>query len=547
MVCGFHLATQAQELELGGFTALNFGDDIDVDNLPNDSGNQFYGGFEADAAWRAPAAERIAQLRKADLTIQTVNVAGEAVGNVPVQVSMLAHDFGWGTAIKASHLAGNNDYNLIYESKLTDLDGRGHGFNAVVFENDLKWPAWEEEWLVNKAEMTAALCWIADHDLRLRGHTLVWPGNENLPTDIRQNLDDVDYIKNRINEHIETIMTYPKMQSVIEDWDVLNEIVTNTTLANRFRQEADYATGRELYVEIFNKAKEVDPAAGLYLNDYITLSVNQQAGSTQYDELKQFVGELVAAGAPIDGIGFQGHIGGAPNSIYSVLETLDDFYDTYGLRAKITEFDLPTFVDEELAATYLRDFMTAIYSHPSMDAFLFWSFWDGATWMNAGSNLYRQDWSATPAHAAFTDLLFNEWWTNTQLVANESGTARENVFKGKYEISYVCAGQTIRDTIDVREAMSYTITCDELASSVTEVETIELRVFPNPTADYITLVHPRGTAGIVQLTNLQGQIVYTKNVAAQRNVQIEVPQTAGVYYLQWQDKYGTLTQKLVIE
>ncbi|MFK7932204.1 MAG: endo-1,4-beta-xylanase [Saprospiraceae bacterium] len=548
LVCGFHLALQAQELELGGFTTINFGNTVAFQDLPNESGNQFYGGYELDAPWRATAAERIAQLRKADLTIQTTNTAGENVTDVPVKVQMLEHEFSFGTAIKGNLIAGNSDYNIIYENKLTNLDGNGHGFNTVVFENDLKWPAWEDEWFVNKSELSNALSWITDNNLRARGHTLVWPGAENLPNDINQNIDDIDYIKNRVNEHIENILTYPKMQEVLQDWDVLNEVVTKTTRANRFQQETDYETGRELYVEIFNQARNIAPEAGLFINDYITLSVNNTAGDLQYDQLKQFIGELVAAGAPIDGIGFQGHIGGAPNDITSVLTTLDDFYDAYGLRAKITEFDLPSFVNEELGAQYMRDFMTAIFSHPSIDAFLFWNFWDGATWQNGGTNLYRQDWSETPAHATFVDLLFNEWWTNTELVSDASGTARENVFKGRYEISYQCGGQIIRDTIQVNEAMNYTIQCDELASPTVEILNNNLEIFPNPATDLLILKLPQFATGTATIFNQQAQMIHTQEVEQpSNNIRILLPKESGVYYLEWKDGSANLTKKFIVK
>ena len=111
----------------------------------------------------------------------------------------------------------------------------------------------------------------------------------------------------------------------------------------------------------------------MYLNDYVTITLGNTGGG-QYDILKARIQELIDAGAPIEGIGFQGHVGGFPNGIPSVLATYDDFYNSFGLTAKITEFDLPTIVSEELAANYLRDFLTATFSHESMDGFLFWSF-----------------------------------------------------------------------------------------------------------------------------------------------------------------------------
>ena len=110
---------------------------------------------------------------------------------------------------------------------------------------------------------------------------------------------------------------------------------------------------------------------------------------------------------------------------------------------------MPEYVSEDLAANYLRDFLTAIYSHPSTDGFLFWNFWDGASWLNTGCNFYRLDWRETPAKDTFVDLLFNEWWVDERAQTTANGVARINGFKGIYEIAYTCDGTTIRDTVNL--------------------------------------------------------------------------------------------------
>jgi len=455
--CGFHVAAQAQTIDIGGFTAMNYNNSTTLDNLPNDIGNDQYGGYEPDAPWRALAADRIENLRKADLTVNVKNTANEPIENAAIQVTMLQHDYGFGSAINANRLAGNNAHNIIYENKIINLDGAGHGFNCVVFENDMKWPGWEDGWFVSKPELVDAVQFLRDNKIKIRGHTLVWPGADNLPDDVAANISDIPFVKNRIDEHIESILNYPGIAGEVAEWDVLNEIVTNTSIQNAFSGQAGYPTGREIYPEIFEKAKLEDPNIGLWLNDYITISLNQGAGSTQYDNLKSYAQEIIDAGAQLDGIGFQAHVGGFPTGIPDVLSTLDDFSTSLGVKTKITEFDMPEIVNEELAATYLRDILTANFSHPSSDGFIFWSFWDGATYMNPAANLYREDWSETPAHAAFVDLLFNEWWTNELFQSDFTGVANDRVFKGRYEISYECNGETIRDTISITEATDYEI------------------------------------------------------------------------------------------
>jgi endo-1,4-beta-xylanase len=542
---GFHLALQEQTIEIGGFTAINYKNTVALQDLPSEINNQFYGGYEEDAPWRGEAAQRIENLRKADLTIQVNNSLGDAIDNASINLKMLRHNFSFGTAVTAERLAGNNNHNAVYENKLIDLDGQGHGFNAVVFENDLKWPSWEDEWYVNKSELIAAVDWLREHGLTIRGHNLVWPGNTHLPDDVAANINDLDYVRTRVNNHLEDILTYEGLQGQIEEWDVLNEIVANTAMADAFANAPDYQTGREVYTEIFDRARAIDPNTGLWLNDYVTLSLNQTAGGSQYDNLKQYIQELNDAGVDIEGIGFQGHIGGAPNSIYDVLETLDDFYNTFGLRAKITEFDLPNYVSEELAANYLSDFMTAIFSHESMDGFLFWSFWDGATYMNPGANLFRMDWSTTPAHAAFTHLLFDEWWTEESISSNESGMAQIRGFKGLYELSYECEGVMIKDTISLLENLEYEIVCEEVTTGLDELLVDDnVKIFPSPSNGQLSIHRNSNALAHIQIYDAYGKLIYQVQTRNDR-LSINLEMVKGIYWVEVETSEGILTKKII--
>lgn len=544
---GFHMANVAQTVEIGGFTAINFGSAVALDDLPSEVNNQFYGGYEVDAPWRAEADARIEQIRKADFQLNVRSTDGEAIADAAVELNMLRHRFDFGSAILASRIAGNNGYNATYEDKIINLDGNGHGFNAAVFENDLKWDGWEEEWLASKPEIQDAVSWLKAQNLKIRGHNLVWPGTQYLPVDIPQNYDNLPYLKQRIDGHLEEIMLYPGIGPEIHDWDVLNEITANQDLANAFAASPDYATGRELYAEIFEKAREVDPEVGLWLNDYVTMSLNTAPGDMLYDRFKQYVQELVDAGVDIQGLGFQGHIGGIPNSIYDVLATLDDFHQTFGLGAKITEFDLPGFLDEELAANYLRDFMTAIYSHESTDGFLFWSFWDGQTYMNEGSNLYREDWSETPAHAAFTDLLFNQWWSEEALATASDGRVATRIFKGTYELVYECDGETIRDTIDIATDTDYEIVCDNITTgAIHPSPRVAFKLYPNPAHDHLTLERDSDQTARIRLLDTTGRTL-SEQISTDRRLLLDLQGFRGVLVVEVSVEGEVYVERVVVE
>ena len=428
-----------------------------------------------------------------------------------MEVEMLQHEFAFGSAVVSSRFADNPLHSDIYESKLLDFDGEGHGFNWVVFENALKWPGWENNWITTPPQTAKAAQWLRDHDIQIRGHTLVWPGWSNMPNYMEANANDPDYLKQRVFEHIEAINTYPGIEGNIAEWDVLNEITTNRSLEMALQGTPGYATGREIYVEIFNKLQEVAPGMTTYINDYVTIS-QANTGGGNYDLKKQFAQELVDAGVKLDGIGFQGHIGAFPTSIYDIENILDDFYNTFGTVAKITEYDTNEGMGDDLAATYLGDFLTMVFSHPSMNGFLTWGFWDGAHW-HSNAPFFYQDWTMKPAGQTFIDLVFNEWWTEDNGVTNASGEFNVRGFKGKYQVTIDCGnGQTLIDTIQLKEDMLVIKTDGELSTIVGESIAPVFYLYPNPVNDFLQIEKTNNSVAFIRIYNAQGQLVLSDKI-----------------------------------
>ena len=432
---GLHLAFGNQTIEIGGAACLNYKSSVFFSQLPVLLNNDTYPGQEPDAAWRSEAAANIDQLRKANLTVLVSNINGQPVSNAQVQVEMLQHEFKFGTAVVSNKFNGGSGLDATYEQKLLNLDGNGHGFNEVVFENDLKWPAWEQHWFSSQAEIADDVQWLLDRDISIRGHNLAWPGWAYSPSDINANASPA-YIKNRIRTHIQDILSYPGIGTEMIDWDVLNEITGNNDYANRFAGTPGYPTGRELYPEIFRLADSLAPNSVLYLNDYVAIEQGDLPNNG-IATWRSRIDELIAVGTPIEGIGFQGHFSASPTGIPRVKEIYDEFWNAYGLEAKITEYDIDKLVPAQTQADYMRDILTITFAHPSMKGFLMWGFWDGAHWL-ANSPLYREDWTLKPSGEAFIDQVFNQWWTNETLQTNLSGNASVRGFKGKYKVTVDC-------------------------------------------------------------------------------------------------------------
>jgi Glycosyl hydrolase family 10 len=183
-------------------------------------------------------------------------------------------------------------------------------------------------------------------------------------------------------------------------------------------------------------ADSLAPNSVLYLNDYVAIEQGDLPNNG-IATWRSRIDELIAAGAPIEGIGFQGHFSASPTGIPRVKEIYDEFWNVYGLEAKITEYDIDKLVPAQTQADYMRDILTITFAHPSMKGFLMWGFWDGAHWL-ANSPLYREDWTLKPSGEAFIDQVFNQWWTNETLQTNLSGNASVRGFKGKYKVTVDC-------------------------------------------------------------------------------------------------------------
>lgn len=415
---GFHLGALLQTIEIADFKVYTFGKNYAINSLPHTRIS--YPGQEPGAPWRVAAAERIERHRKADLSVIVTDAAGKPLPGAKVAVAMKRHAFGWGSAVTAKNIlrqdADGEKYRAIIEKH----------FTRVVFENDLKWPSWDRP--ANREPILKALDWLRARDIDVRGHCLVWPSWQHLPRDVEGLKDDPEKLRRRVNEHIAGEVSALKGRLI--DWDVINEPYNNHDLMD--------ILGRDEMVAWFKLAREHDPDVNLYLNDYAILSAGGLDASHQahFEQTLRFLKE---SGAPITGIGMQGHFGDGATPPERMLAILDRFA-ALGLDIAITEHDIST-EDEQYQADFTRDFLTVAFSHPSVVSFLTWGFWEKSHWRSLGA-YFRTDWSMRPAGKVWFDLVTKAWWTDETLATAANGTTRTRGFLGDYTITVTHGGKT---------------------------------------------------------------------------------------------------------
>ncbi|GAB5559223.1 MAG: hypothetical protein SynsKO_08700 [Synoicihabitans sp.] len=415
---GFGATGRPQVIDVGGVEAWWYGTSKTLAEMPRTSFE--YPGRAMDAAWRAEAAARIDQYRKGNYQIKVIDESGDPLPGESVRVRMLKHQFEFGSAMVASRLMDSSSSAAeTYRSKILEL------FNAGTLENDTKWPPWIGEWgsNFNQAQTLSALDWTQQRGLAMRGHVLVWPSERNMPEQFRSALAASDPgIPQVILDHIEDVLT--KTAGKFVDWDVMNEPFDNFDVMQKY--------GNARMIDWFNESRLHAPTAGMFVNDYGILSgggLNAEKQAAYIQTLKY----IRDGGAPLTGVGFQGHFSGTPTGITKVYEVLEMFSSELpNLDFRITEFDI-TGEDPELQADYLRDFYTIAFSHPKMIGIQLWGFWEEAHW-RPESALYNSDWSIRPIGQAYRDLVLGEWMTNDVGITDAQGSVTGRGFAGDYVV-----------------------------------------------------------------------------------------------------------------
>jgi endo-1,4-beta-xylanase len=416
----FTLGMKAQTVEIGGIELLNYGTTRKVSDLPFTRIG--YQGSEPTAAWRKAAEARIEKVRKGDLTVLVKDGAGKPVPGAQVAVRMKKHAFLWGTAVNASAFSnGRMTPENLERYKQEILKN----FNFSVMENETKWPQWSN--VANRPATIKVIDWLRDNGVLVRGHNLVWPSwnNSNVKEAVAAKGSPPQLAKVILDHIAETTR---ELRGKFVDWDVINEPFANHDFMD--------ILGRQAMVDWFKAARAGDPGAKLYLND---VDIIEGDNTAHQDDFAATIKYLIDSGAPLDGIGLQGHFPSRVTPMDELIRRTERFA-AFGRELEVTEFDINT-SDEGTQADYTRDVMTYMFSNSSVKAFVQWGFWEGAHWIPSGA-MMRRDWSLKPNGKVFQDLVFKTWWTNAGGKTGTKGTFRTRAFLGDYEIEVKAGGRT---------------------------------------------------------------------------------------------------------
>lgn len=286
-------------------------------------------------------------------------------------------------------------------------------YNSVTCENAMKpietHPS-ENEWTWEQADQIANFC--RENGIKMRGHNLLWhsQGTDWMLYDKKGNFVKKEIFLARLKNHIQTIMN--RYKDIIYCWDVVNEAVADNVRPARRGQPAGSDLRESVYFKYskeklgsedafiryaFEFAREADPDAQLFYNDY------NECDPGKRDRIYNLVKRLKEQGAPIDGIGMQGHYniyGPSMEDVSAAIEKYASIVD----HIHITELDIRAnqemggqlqfsrqgmdikpFVVTQHTDQYAQLFKTLRKYKDKIDCVTFWNLSDKDSWVGTAN------------------------------------------------------------------------------------------------------------------------------------------------------------------
>jgi endo-1,4-beta-xylanase len=323
-------------------------------------------------------------------------VVGIAFATPPSLKQAFVRDFYVGAALNDREISGS-------DSNATAL--LRENFSSITPENALKWMAVHpqpDRYNFDSADLFVALG--ERLGMFIVGHTLVW--HHQTPAWVFQDSSgnplDREGLLRRMHEHVLTVVG--RYKGRINGWDVVNEAIDDDGEMRKTKWRE--IIGDDYIQKAFEYARQADPAAQLYYNDYNMWKPGKWQG------VVLMIRELQSKGIRVDGIGMQGHWGfdyppleeleasilafsklGVPVMIteldVNVLPDPDNYQGAdiarnYELRKKLNPYPdmLPDSVQDRLAKRYADFFALFHKQRDKINRVTLWGVYDGQSWLN---------------------------------------------------------------------------------------------------------------------------------------------------------------------
>jgi endo-1,4-beta-xylanase len=287
----------------------------------------------------------------------------------------------YGSAILHHHLNSNAEY---ADSILREC-------NMIVPEWEFKWSAGARPLrpAPHRFDFTLAdesTAFANDHNLLLRGHTLVW--HLSLPSWFSETVNSQN-ADAYLTEHIQTVVG--RYAGQIHSWDVVNEAIDLQDGRSDGLRRTPWLEflGTDYIKRAFQIAAAADPNALLVYNDY-GFEYDKLEDEAKRTAVLKLLERLKSQGTPIHAFGIQSHLDGSETRLNprKLRQFLADVADL-GLKILVTELDVTdkdlaansTVRDRVVAAAY-EDYLNMVLDEPAVIAVVTWGLSDRYTWLS---------------------------------------------------------------------------------------------------------------------------------------------------------------------
>ncbi len=296
-------------------------------------------------------------------------------------------------------------------------------FNMLEPEDALKWEVLHPS--PNTFDFSQAdrvVDFAVRHGMRVRGHTLVW--HRQNPLWLTDRTYPPEELSALLEQHIKTVVGH--YRGKIFAWDVANEAFDEGDRMGKLRSTLWFdqpgiglkRQGTAYLAQCFRWAHQADPKALLFYNEAEAEEINPKS-----DAVYAMVRDFKRQGVPIDGVGFQMHIGDRPPDVASISANIARF-TALGLQVHITEMDVSLPVDTngdasaddlQRQANIYREIAETCLSYPLCTAIQTWGFTDKYSWIGSHSKHTRgaalpfdRNYQPKPAYNALRDAFISD-------------------------------------------------------------------------------------------------------------------------------------------
>ncbi|MBA0722341.1 hypothetical protein Golax_003026 [Gossypium laxum] len=344
------------------------------------------------------------KIRKRDVVLKFSGAGSSSLSGTNVKVVQTQNSFPIGSCMSRTNIDNEDFINFFVKN-----------FNWAVFGNELKW-YWTEPQQGNlnykDADDMVALC--QKHNIETRGHCIFWEVQATVQQWVQAlNKDDLmKAVQNRLTD----LLT--RYKGKFKHYDVNNEMLHGSYYQDRL--------GKDIRANMFKTANQLDPSATLFVNDYhVEDGCDTRSCPERYIE---HILDLQEQGAPVGGIGIQGHI---DNPVGPVVCTALDKLGILGLPIWFTELDVSS-INEHVRGEDLEVMLREAFAHPAVEGVMLWGFWE-LFMSRDNAHLVNAEGDVNETGKRFLALK-HEWLSHARGQVDVQGQFNFRGFHGKYAV-----------------------------------------------------------------------------------------------------------------